>query len=58
MGKRQKHKESSHIREPKATPFPAGDHKAAINKHDSMTNTKYKITKWIDKKEAPPWNGQ
>ena len=29
----------------KASPFPAGDHKAAINRHESMTNTRYKLHK-------------
>ena len=27
-----------HKREPKGQPFPAGDHKAAMNRHKSLTN--------------------
>ena len=41
------------------SPFPAGDHKAAINRQDSMTNTKHKeliINK--STKEEPSSNGQ
>ena len=38
------------------SPFPAGNHKAAMNRHDSMTDMK-QITK-RSQKEAPPWNGQ
>ena len=36
------------------SPFPAGDHKAAMNRQKSMTNTKQK---WYTK-EASSWNGQ
>ena len=36
------------------SPFPAGDHKAAMNRQESMTNTKHKGST----KVAPPWNGQ
>ena len=32
IGKRQNHQESSHIGEPRVSPFPAGDHKAARNR--------------------------
>ena len=39
------------------SPFSAGDHKAAMNRQDSMTDTKHKKTKRIHKK-TPPWNGQ
>ena len=35
-------------------PFPAGDHKAGMNKQDSMTDTK-QITKEMHKEH---WNGQ
>ena len=36
MGKWQKHKQ-----EPRGQPFPAGDHKAAMNRRESMTNTRH-----------------
>ena len=39
-------------------PFPAGDHKASINRRARKYNKyKTKINKW-SKKQAPPWNGQ
>ena len=41
------------------SPFPAGDHKAARNREDSIArkdNTKFKLQKGST--EAPPWNGQ
>ena len=31
-----------HKREPIGQPFPAGDHKAAMNRRESMTNTRHK----------------
>ena len=32
-----------HIQESQeVSPFPAGDHKAAMNRHENKTNTKYK----------------
>ena len=37
-----------------ASPFPAGDHKAVMNRQESMTNINNKMIH----KEAPPWNGQ
>ena len=49
MGKRQKtntHKTQKHIQESQEVSlFPAGDHKAAINRQESMTNTKHKYQK-------------
>ena len=39
------------------SPFPAGDHKAAMNRRESMTNTRHKSHKWSTK-EVPPLNGQ
>ena len=39
------------------SPFPAGDHKAAMNRCKSMTITRHKIHKWSTK-VVPPWNGQ
>ena len=49
----QKH----HIQEcQEVSPFQAGDHKAAINRQDSMTNTR--IIKKGSIKEALPWSGQ
>ena len=39
------------------SPFPAGDHKAAMNRQDSMTGTKHKY-QIGSTKEAPSWNGQ
>ena len=55
IGKRQKHKETSHTREPRGQPFQSGDHKAARNRQDSTTKTsvKYKYQKGSTK-EAPP----
>ena len=35
-----------------ARPFPAGDHKAAMNIQISMTNTKHKHQKWSTKKHG------
>ena len=47
-----------HIQESQeVSPFPAGDHKAAMNRQENITNTKHKQQKWSTK-EAPPWNGQ
>ena len=40
-----------------ASPFPAGDHKAAMNRRESMRNTRHKKHK-RSTKEVPPWNGQ
>ena len=31
-----------HKQEPRGHPFPAGDHKAAINRREGMTNTRHK----------------
>ena len=31
-----------HKQEPRGSPFPAGDHKAAMNKRESMTKTRHK----------------
>ena len=39
------------------SPFPAGDHKAAMNRQESMRNTRHKKRKWSTK-EVPPWNCQ
>ena len=40
------------------SPFPAGDHKAHINRsHKGIANTRQKKHK-RSTKEAPPWNGQ
>ena len=39
------------------SPFPSGDHKAAMNRRESMTNTRYKWHKWATK-GVLPWNGQ
>ena len=42
------------------SPFPAGDHKAYINRR-AQRHSKYKTEKKTYKrstKEAPPWNGQ
>ena len=45
-----------HIQEgQKVIPFPAGEHKAAMNRQESMTNTKQKFQK-RSTEEAPPWN--
>ena len=40
----------------KVSPFPAGDHKAAMKRRKSMRNTRNKKHKWYTK-EVPPWNG-
>ena len=37
------------------SPFPAGDHNAAMNRRESMRNTKKH--NWSTK-DLPPWNGQ
>ena len=39
------------------SPFPADDHKAAMNRRKSMRNTRPNKHK-IYTKEVPPWNGQ
>ena len=39
------------------SPFPTGDHKAAMNRLDSLTDTKHEQQKGPTK-EALPWNGQ
>ena len=39
------------------SPFPSGDHKAAMNRRESMTNTRLKLNK-RSTKEVPPCNGQ
>ena len=47
-----------HIQESQEVrPFPAGDHKAAVTRQGSMTNTKGKEQKGSTK-EKLPWNGQ
>ena len=38
------------------SPFPAGEHKAAMNRHENMRNTRHKNTN--DPQKVPPWNGQ
>ena len=35
----KKNKKTPHMREPRGQPFPAGDHKAARNRYDSITKT-------------------
>ena len=40
MGKWPKHKR--HKQSQEVSPFPAGDHKAAMNRRESMTNTRHK----------------
>ena len=43
MGKWQKHTKKHHIQESQeVNPLQAGDHKAAMNRQDSMTDTKHK----------------
>ena len=37
MGKWQKHKKAQRTSEPKGQPFPAGEHKAAMNSQESIT---------------------
>ena len=39
------------------SPFPAGDHKASINRHARKHNKTEKKHKWSTK-EGRPWNGQ
>ena len=34
------------------SPFPADDHKVAINRHDRMRNTRHKKHKWSTKSTA------
>ena len=48
-----------HKREPNGQPFPAGDHKAHINRR-AQRHCKHKTEQKheISTKEAPPWNGQ
>ena len=54
MGKSQKHKKTSHTREPIDSPFQSGGHKATWNRQISMTKTKtkHKITKMIHKRST------
>ena len=37
--------------------FPAGDHKAEMNRRESMRNTRHTKHEWSTK-EVPPWNDQ
>ena len=37
-----KHTIKHHKQGPRGSPFPAGDHKAAMNRHESMKNTRHK----------------
>ena len=47
-----------HKREPRGQPFPAGDHKAHMNRR-AQRHRKHKIEKHkISTKEVPPWDGQ
>ena len=58
MGKGKKNARKHHTQESQeVSPFPAGDHKAAMNRQDSMTDMKHKYQKGSTK-EAPPCNGQ
>ena len=53
MGKWQKHKKTSHPREQEVNPFPAGDHKAARNRQDSITDIpETQITKRTPKRST------
>ena len=56
MGKCQKTQKYHTQEHQKVSPFPAGDHKAAMNRQESMTNTK-QITKMIHKRSSA-LNGQ
>ena len=47
-------KKKHHQQEQRGQPFPASDHKAAMNRRKSMRNIRHK--KHI--KEVPSWNGQ
>ena len=40
------------------SPFPADDHKVAMNRRESMRNTKHKKNPQMILKKVPPWNGQ
>ena len=42
MGKRQNTRKRQTQESQEVSPFPAGDNKAAMNRQDSMTDTKYK----------------
>ena len=53
MGKGQKQKKTSHIREPRGQPFQTGDHKATITSITERKN-KHKKKKKRSTKEAPP----
>ena len=56
--KKNSRKHHIHVQESQeVSPFIADDHKAAINRQDSMTDAKQKLQKGSTK-EAPPWNGQ
>ena len=54
MGKWQ-NKLKHHKQKPKVSPFPAGDHKAAMNRRESMTNTRHKLHKWSTKEVSVSW---
>ena len=58
MGKQQKYNKHHHQSQV-VSPFPVGDHTAAMNRRKSMRNTRHKTKKhkWPTK-EVPPWNGQ
>ena len=42
MGKSQKESKNHTQESQEASPFPTGDHKAAMNRQESMTNAKHK----------------
>ena len=52
VGKWQKHKKTSHAREPGGQSFPAGDRKATRNRQGSMTDLWHSITKRIHKRST------
>ena len=58
MGKWQKHKKTSHTREPRVCPFQSGDHKAARNTKNIWQSQRQNANnkKKINKRSSPPWS--
>ena len=58
-GEVTKTQENTTLESQYVSPFPAGDHKAAMNRQDSITKTNMKHNQQKrSKKEVPPWNCQ
>ena len=57
MGKWQTQLDTTHDSQ-EVSPFPAGDHKAHINRRAQRHSTRKTEKRKRSTKEGPPWNGQ